>query len=77
MNVQVWCESDQGLVGVERITCVHIELEDGSSNDELASKVYNRLAGKEYFTEGTDWKNEVKKNVAGEIGCKVTDIEMF
>ena len=75
MHVKINCESDQNLLGVERIMHVEIELPDGKCNDELSMEVFNKLAEKEYFTEDDDWKKEVEQDVAEIIKCKITDIE--
>ena len=76
MNVQVWCESDQGLLGVERITLIQIELPNGSIDNKLSAKVFNQLADREYFTEESGWKNRVKEDVANEVGCNISDVEI-
>lgn len=77
MNVNVWCESDQGLLGVERITNIEIELDDGRCDNELSKQVFNKLAELEYFTEEEGWINCIKRDVAKEVGCNVADVEVI
>lgn len=75
MAIKVECSSDQGLIGVVRITDVSIEWFQENSND-METKVMNALADVEYFTEDKDWESDVKEDVARVLKCDTTEIEV-
>ena len=77
MHICVWCESDQELLGVERITKIEIERTEGNCDAELSLKVHNKLAGKEYFTDEDDWRDLIKQDIVKEVGCNIADVEII
>lgn len=74
----IFSEDREKMIGVCRITELEIEYKNDVS-DEIKSKVetqiFNYFAGKEYFTENDNWKEDAKNDISIYVGISNVDVE--